>query len=79
MIDTVLALLTAGLNLWLNEEKTKYVDHKISLEKQYYEEYNKPIGERSDAVLDNLVFQLRILASAFVTASSGKQDPPNQS
>ena len=65
MFTLILSLLDTGLKLWLSKEKTKYIDKKIELEKAYYAEYNKPPEERSDAVLDNLYFELRTLAIAF--------------
>jgi hypothetical protein len=77
MFESLLVVLGAGLQLWLSKEKTKYVDKLISLKKDYYEESNKPFDLRSDAVLDNLEFELRILGTAFA-ANVGKQDTPNQ-
>lgn len=70
MFSIILSLLDTGLKLWLSKEKTKYVDKKLELEKAYYLEYNKPLEERSDAVLDNLEFELRSLAIAFTQEAS---------
>jgi hypothetical protein len=75
--EALLKVLGAGLELWASAEKRKYIDRKIALEKAFYEEYNKPIGVRSDAALDDLEFQLRILCSAFV-ADSGKPNTTNK-
>lgn len=76
MFFLVLSLLDTGLKLWLHKDKTKYVDKKMALEKAYYAEFNKPLEERSDAVLDNLFFELRVLATAFA-ADAGKPDAQN--
>lgn len=65
MFLVILELLNVGLQLWLSKEKTKYIDKKLQLEKEFYAEWNKPESERSDAVLDNLSFELKILAIAF--------------
>lgn len=71
MFTVLLNCLNAGLTLWDDKEKTKYLDQMISLKESYYAEFNKPDAERSDAVLDNLEFQLRVLATSFA-AGVGK-------
>jgi hypothetical protein len=68
--------LAAGLSLWEHKEKNKYNDKLIQLERDYYAEENKATSVRSDAVMDNLEFELRLLARAFA-ASARKQDPAN--
>lgn len=77
MFDLILSLLNTGLQLWLSKEKTKYIDQLMQLQKDYYAEYNKPLADRSDAILDNLCFQLHVIAAAFVT-SAGTPNPANQ-
>lgn len=68
MFEEILKLITAALTLWNNHEKQKYVDKILQLKKDYHEEYSKPIDKRSDAVLDNLEFELRITCAAFASA-----------
>ena len=69
---TILAdLLGSALKLWETKEKQKYIDEYLSLREQYEKEYNRPDGDRSAAVLDNLEFKLRLIAIA-VTAGVGK-------
>lgn len=70
MFQLILGLLTAGLNLWADKEKHKYIDAKIKLETDYYAEINKPDDQRSDAVIADIEQQLHILASAFTAAAS---------
>lgn len=70
MFTLILSLLDTGLKLWLSKEKTKYIDKKIALEKAYYEEMNKPETERSQTALDNIYFELRVLAIAFSQEAS---------
>lgn len=65
MIESVIALLSAGLKLWSDKEKTKYVDRLMALKKRYYEEYSKTEEKRSDADLDNILFDLRLLSDSF--------------
>jgi hypothetical protein len=76
MFTLILSVLDTGLKLWLSKERTKYVDKLMRLQKEYYEESNKPAEERSDAVLDNLFFELRILASAFAAEARVSDAPP---
>jgi hypothetical protein len=78
MFTVLLNTLSTALELWNNEEKTKYIDEKMSIQKAWYAEYNKDPALRNDAVLDNLEFRLRVLATAFCT-SVGKQDAPAKS
>lgn len=73
MFEALLNTLTAGLKLWDDKEKSKYTDKLIQLRTDFYEEYNKAPDVRSDAVLDNLEFELRVLATSF-SASVGKQN-----
>jgi hypothetical protein len=73
MFATILALADKVLELVVLKEKNKYRDKRIQLEKAYYEEYNKPLSDRSDAVLDNLWFELRILVNS-ILADIGKPD-----
>jgi hypothetical protein len=68
MFEALAKALEIGLQLWLNKEKTQYVDKLVSLRSQWHAEYNKPDDVRSDAVLDNLEFELRQLAFAFASS-----------
>lgn len=78
MFAALLSVLGAALSIWSDKEKHKYIDQLIKLKEEYYAEYNKPEASRSDATLDNLEFQLRLLGHAFA-ASVGEQNTPNQS
>ena len=77
MFELILGLLDTALKLWLSKEKTKYIDKKIELQAAYYAEWNKPLEQRSDAVLDNIMFELKNLAIAFKTAVA-KEDALKQ-
>ncbi len=63
--NLVLSLLEKGLSLWEHKDKTKYIDKVIKLKTEYRDELNKPEDSRSGAVLDNIEFELRLIASAF--------------
>lgn len=77
MFEALAKALEIGLQLWLNQEKTQYADKLVSLRSQWHAEYNKPDDIRSDAVLDNLEFELRQFAVTFA-AAVGKPDSPAQ-
>lgn len=68
MIETLLSVFLQGLTLWNSKEKTKYVDKILSLKKQWYEEYEKPIGSRDDDLLTSIVSELRLLGQAWTAA-----------
>ncbi len=74
MFESILKVLGAGLTLWSDKEKSKYQDKYIKLKRAIYEEENKPANERSDAVLDNLAFELCLLGDSF-SARVGEQNP----
>lgn len=85
MTETLLAILLAGIQLWTKREdnvpykdKKKYADEILSLKEDWYEEYNKPIKERSDATLDRITFRLRILGDRFAAAVKSSE-PANKS
>lgn len=61
---TLLQIIESALAIWASKEKRKYIDEKLAIQKAYYEEQNKPAELRSDAVLDNWEFKLRVLSSA---------------
>ena len=78
MFELLASVLSSSLQIWAHKEKNKYVDRLMELRKAYYLESNKDPSIRSDAVLDNLNFELRILALAF-SSTVGKPDFANKS
>lgn len=78
MVESVIALLQAGLTLWVDKNKTKYLDKFMSLKRDYYEEINKPQGKRSNARLDNITFELELLGAAFSSSVVQKDSVPKQ-
>lgn len=69
MVSLILGVLEQGLKLWNSHESTKYLDKLIKLKKEWYEEYNRPLDERSDSALVDIEFELRVLAQSFIQAS----------
>lgn len=64
MFAALLGIAEALLSIWAHKEKDKYNAKLKQLRADYYAEINKPDDKRSDAVLDNLEFELRITADA---------------
>ncbi|QDP68082.1 MAG: hypothetical protein Unbinned5081contig1003_14 [Prokaryotic dsDNA virus sp.] len=67
MIESVFKLLEAGLTLWNTKESKQYLKEVINLKKEFYEEFNKDERNRSNAVLDNIKHQLRIIEEGFTS------------
>lgn len=65
MDSALFQALAAGLSLWASKEKTKYIDRLERAKRAWDEEYKKPIDQRSDAVLDDIRFDLKILTASF--------------
>ena len=67
-IQLSLGVLEQGLKLWNSKEADKYISKLVKLKKEWYEEYNKPLDQRSDIKLDFIELQLRILCQSFIQA-----------
>lgn len=67
-IQLILGVLEQGLKLWNSKEADKYISKLVKLKKEWYEEYNKPLDQRSDIKLDFIELQLRILCQSFIQA-----------
>lgn len=65
-LSLALGVLKEALTLWNHKESTKYLDRVIKLEKEYYEELNKPLDARSDYKLDSIMLELTIISRSFV-------------
>ena len=74
MIKSILGILKAGLSIWEHKEANKYLDRLLKLEKEFYEEYNLPVNERSNARLDNIEHELLKLGEGFA-AQVGISNP----
>lgn len=70
MITEIISLLGAGLSIWAHKEKNKYRDRLTDLERQWREETSKPREQQSDARLDNIEFEIRLLAKGFAGSVS---------
>lgn len=64
MFAAILGIVEAALSIWASKLRQKYNDKVESLKRAYYSEMNKPQQDRSDAVLDNLEFELKITTAS---------------
>lgn len=69
-VSSIIKLLTVTLDIWDSKEKTKYIDQKIKLEKEWYAEFNKNIDERSNLVMDTIYRELLILSNTVADAAT---------
>lgn len=72
IIDSILRIAAALISLLELKERRKYIDRKMELQKQFYEEYNKPFEQRNNAVLDNIQFELCVLVETIAADLSAK-------
>lgn len=72
MISAILGIVEAALSIWDSKLKQKYIDKVERLKRDYYEEINRPLSERSDAVMDNLEFELKITTASLAADMRAK-------
>jgi hypothetical protein len=72
MFESLAKALAAGLSLWESKEKRRYLDELIELKRKWYAEFNLGEGNRSNAVLDGIELELRILTDSFSSAVGTK-------
>jgi hypothetical protein len=68
MLDSIFKALAAGLSIWEHKEKNKYVERLMDLKRRYREEWSKAPELRSDAVIDNITFEVKLLVDSFATS-----------
>lgn len=64
MFGALLGIVESVLHIWAKKLDRKYIDKVVELKSAYYAEVNKPEADRSDAILDNLKFELRLVTAA---------------
>lgn len=65
MTAALFEALAAGLTLWKDKNASKYLDNVLKLQRDWLEEYNKPLAQRSNATLDDIEQQLHIISKFF--------------
>lgn len=76
-INILLRITEAYLKLRGAKEDHKYIDELLALRKEYYDEYTKPFGERSDAILDHCRNRLRVLTNT-ISSTIGNAGTTNK-
>jgi hypothetical protein len=74
-INLFLGVLKEGLKLWNDRQATKYLDRIIQLEKDYYEELNKPDEDQSDYKLDSIMLEFKVISQSFLHYPSKRGNP----
>lgn len=69
MVTVILELAKSLLSIVDIKIRRKYIDQLLELERLYYAEINKTDGVRSNAVLDNIEHELRVIGSAIAADS----------
>lgn len=64
MVGAILGIIDSVLGLIVLKKRREYQDEHNRLLRAYREEWNKDPALRSDAVLDNIEFEVKILAKA---------------
>jgi hypothetical protein len=74
-INLFLGVLKEGLKLWNDRQATKYLDRIIQLEKDYYEELNKPDEDQSDYKLDSIMLEFKVISQSFLHYPAKRGNP----
>jgi len=64
MVAAILGIISSALAIWEHKLKYKYVDKEQALKKAYFEAINRPPDQLNDAEIDNLEFEIKLLAFA---------------
>lgn len=75
LVTSLFGVLEAGLKLWATNDADSVAKKMAALKETYYAEYNKGPDLCSDAVLDNVVSELRILADEFAARIRAENTP----
>lgn len=72
-LGLILSLIKLGLEVFQDERKDKYLKQYLKLQKEYQDELNKGLDDRSDLKLDQLRIEAIQLAELVVRErNSGK-------
>lgn len=70
--DLIFGVLEQALKLWNAKEADRYLVKVMKLKRQWHEEYNKPLDQRSHDKLDDIELQLQLICEAFVETAKTK-------
>lgn len=69
-LQLVLGLIKVGLEVYQGETRDKYLKKYLKIQKDFQDELNKGINDRSDLKLDRLRIDARQLAELLIRESS---------
>ena len=68
----ILGLLKVSIETFRNERKDRFLKKYVKLEREWYEEFNRPDNTRSDLALDRIMLELELLAKLVVAEAGNK-------
>lgn len=75
MIETLFEVLLAGLQVWDHERREEFARKALDLKLEWYKEYEKPIGVRSDDVLSRINIELRLICDSWTATVKSAATP----
>jgi len=71
-LGTILSLLKLSLEVFQGERKDRFLKKFHKIEKEYQDELNKGLDDRSDLTIDKLRIEANQLATLIVSESSSR-------
>ena len=71
-IELILSLVKIGLETFQDERKDKFLKKYLRIQKEFQDEVNKGLDDRSDLKLDRLRFDAEQLAQLLISEHSRK-------
>lgn len=71
-IELILSLVKIGLEIFQDERKDKFLKKYLRIQKEFQDEVNKGLDDRSDLKLDRLRFDAEQLAQLLISEHSRK-------
>ena len=71
-LSTILSLIKLGLEVFQSERKDRFLKKYHKIEKEYQDELNKGLNDRSDFELDRLRIQANQLAELIIAESASR-------
>jgi hypothetical protein len=69
-LELILGLIKLGIEVYQNETRDKYLKQYIRIQKEFQDELNKGLNDRSDLTLDRLRYDAEQLARLLVKGRS---------
>lgn len=72
MITTILSLLEISIKAFHDERQDRFLKRYIKLKKEYQDEINKGLDNRSDYALDKLRIEAELLSELVISEHSNR-------